>query len=71
MFDAKRFLIDHFRTPTELVAFVRAFGQEPPKNEAVYKWFGRGAVPGEWLPMLLALLEMDRGAPVSIAGYVK
>jgi len=71
MFEAKRFLVDHFRTPTELISFVRAFNHEPPKADTVYKWFSRGVLPGEWFPILLALLELDRGGPVSIAGYIK
>lgn len=70
MFDARQFLIDTFRTPTELSAFVRAYGYEPPKEATVDKWFRRQSVPSEWFPLLLGLLELDRGKPVSLVSYL-
>lgn len=54
-----------------LSAFVRAFGYEPPKAETVYKWFQRGSIPGEWFPVLLALLELEKGNAVSVSPYLR
>ncbi len=71
MFDAKRFLKDHFTYPSNVrVAFLR-YDLEAPKLAAIEKWFIRGAIPGDQWPILLCILELDKGAPVSVAGYVK
>jgi len=36
----------------------------------VEKWFQRKSVPGEWLAVLLCLLELERGEPVRLAKYL-
>ena len=71
MFDTNRFLSDNFGGHPRLIAFVRSFGYEPPNAEAAYKWFRRGAVPGEWFPVLVALLELERGKPLTLVPYLK
>lgn len=70
MFDAKRFLQENFRSSVELVTFLRSYGVEPPLANTADKWWRRNSISGEWLPVLLAVLEIDRGAPVSIASYL-
>jgi len=70
MFDFNRFLHDHFVTPKGLIAFLNAYGAEAPGLPAAEKWFQRGAIPGGWLPHLLAYLELDRGEPVRLAKYL-
>lgn len=70
MFDAVRFLRDNFKHPNEVVAFFNAYGQDPPNESAVDKWFRRGALPAPWGYTLLVLMELDRGAPVSLAKYI-
>jgi hypothetical protein len=70
MFDVERFLRCYFRTPAELASFVRAYGLEPPAAATVDKWFRRASIPGKWFPVLLAFIELDRGAPVSLAPFV-
>lgn len=69
MFDAKRFLQDFFQTPAGLVAHFVAAGLEPPTEAAVEKWFQRNNIPGAQLTRILSLLEVERGAPVSLAPY--
>lgn len=71
MFDAKAFLCEKFVTPSRLASFVRAFGYAPPKEETIYKWFRRSSVPSDWFPVLLALLELEEGRPVSVSTYLK
>jgi hypothetical protein len=71
MFDAEKFLTDAFGSPEKVKQLMRAYGLPEPKDATVYKWFRRGSVPSDWLPILLAVLEIDRGAPFSIAAYVK
>jgi hypothetical protein len=71
VFDTRRFLADKFKTPASLISFVKAYGVAPPKEAATAKWFQRGSVPSEWFAVLLAVLELDDGRPVSVAGYLK
>jgi hypothetical protein len=71
LFDAQQFLTVNFKTPTGLVSFLRAYGANLPADEAVRKWFQRGAVPAEWFAVLLAYLEIDRGTPVSVIDYLR
>lgn len=71
MFDTLRFLKDHFGEPRALVAFLRAYGVDAPPEGTVDKWYRRSAIPSTWLPVLLAYLELDRGAPVSTQPYLK
>lgn len=70
MFDTKSFLIDCFKTPTGLIAFLRAYNADLPSDETARKWFQRGSVPADWFAYLLAWLEIDRGAPISLARYL-
>ena len=71
MFDTRRFLQHYFCNAPGLVAFVTAFGHTPPSATAAEKWFQRNSIPSEWLPVLLALLELDNGEPVRLVGYLR
>lgn len=70
MFDALKFLQENFKTPAELIALLAAHKIGPPKDNTAYKWFSRATVPSEWLPVLLFVLELENGEPVSMARYV-
>ena len=69
MFDARRFLHDHFQSAEGVIAFCRAADVDPPNSAQAQKWFERNSIPGDWLARLLALVEQDRGAPVELAPY--
>ena len=71
MFDGRRFLNDKFKNPGGVVAMLSAYGLDTPSIASVEKWFQRGAVPGEWLPVLLTALEIDNLSAVSILPYVE
>lgn len=71
MFDTLSFLRDQFRSPPEMLAMFRDYGVQPPRDGTVSQWFHRGSVPSAWFPILLAVLELHRGHPVSIVEYVK
>lgn len=71
MFKAKQFLKENFKTPQGVLSFLRAYGAPVPGAKAVEKWFQRDSVPAEWLPVLLAYLELDGGAPVSLRDYLE
>jgi hypothetical protein len=70
-FDARRFLSDTLGSAPSVVNFIKSFGFTPPTQEAVSKWSLRGQVSAEWLPILLVLLELDHGKPVSLTRYVQ
>jgi hypothetical protein len=71
MFDTKRFLKDHFRTPPEAAALLRSYNVEPPSEGTMQQWFTRERVPSTWLPTLLIVLEIHKGQPVSLAEYME
>lgn len=68
-FDTVRFLKDRFQNPSGLAAFASAYSFSLNQS-AVEKWFQRGRVPSEWFSVLLALLELETGQPVRLAGYL-
>jgi hypothetical protein len=70
MFDAQRFMSDHFRDPDGVVGLFNAFRMDIPPRDTVRKWFERGTIPSSWLPMLIVVAELEAGRPVSLARYV-
>lgn len=70
MFRTRKFLKANFADHHALVALIASYGLHPPLADTAYKWFLRGSVPPDRLMLLLALLEMERGKPVSVAEYV-
>ena len=70
-FSVRKFLKAHWADEKKLVAFVQIYGIEPPTRMAVRKWFERETVPATWFAVLVALLEMERGKPISLIGYLE
>ncbi len=70
MFDTARFLQEHFVDADGVIGLVGKHFDQTPAREAVRKWFSRGAVPGDWLPVLLVALEMETAAPQSLRRYL-
>jgi hypothetical protein len=70
LFNTVAFLHNEFNTPPGLVAFLRAYTNDPPNLPAVEKWWQRGNIPSQWMAFILALLELDRGEPVRLACYL-
>lgn len=70
-FDAKQFLVDNFENPDKELAFLERYGVADLTRQAVYKHFVRGSIPADLLPVLLALLEIENGAPVSLTKWLK
>lgn len=69
-FNSALFLQENFRTPAELCSFAQHYGVEKLNVETVSKWFARKSLPAPWGYVLLGLLELDRGEPVSISKYL-
>lgn len=70
MFDAKQFLRDKFGSAGAVLAFASAYGVDGLNLASIEKWFQRGGIPGRWLVVLLALLELEQGRPVSLTPYI-
>ena len=70
MFDARKFLEEHFQNVGGLIAHCRALGVEPPSQAQAEKWFSRNSLTGDWLAKLLALIEIEHGEPVSVKPYI-
>lgn len=71
MFDTKRFLEDQFVSADGLVGSFNAFRMDIPSRDTVRKWFERGSVPSDWLPLLICVRELETGEPVKLAKYLK
>jgi hypothetical protein len=69
-FDSGTFLREKFKSPPDLLAFLTRYGGRAPREAAIDKWFRRGSIPSDWLPVMLALLEIENGRPVSLAPYL-
>lgn len=70
MFDSHAFLKDHFGSPPGVRRMLKAYGLPVPSYAAAQKWFGRGVTPGAWLPVLVAVRELETGEPVTLAKYL-
>ena len=71
MFHARAFLEDHFRNPATLRALCRAWGFAVPTTSACEKWWSRQSIPSAFLPILLAIAELERGEPIGISEYLE
>lgn len=71
MFSATKFLSDHFDDADGVIGLVGKHAAQVPQREAARKWFERGSIPADWLPVLLFSLECECGAPISMAPYVR
>ena len=69
-FDARAFIRERWpRTPL-MLAWLKSYGMEL-EYDRVIKWRTRGIIPSTHLALILALLEVEQGAPVSLIGYLK
>ena len=69
-FDVKAFLGDNWPNATGHHTWLRAYGLDIDK-QAVFKQYLRASIPAGQFATVLALLELERGAPVSLAKYLK
>ncbi len=68
MFDARKFLTEEIGQAQSVHAMFSSAGYVL-SLAAVKKWYQRSTIPGDWLALLLALMERERGAPVSLTEY--
>jgi hypothetical protein len=61
---------DHLTNADAVIGLANQFDVDVPAKDTLRKWFERGSIPGDWWPVVLALLEMESGKPVSLLGYL-
>lgn len=66
--DGKKFMEAECGGVRSAAALLQSYGAGPSEAN-IQKWSSRGVPPG-WVLTLLAVLEMERGAPVSVAPYL-
>jgi hypothetical protein len=69
-FDIGALLLDHFKDFDTTHLLLSTYGYSVNRT-AVYQWFYRKAVPAHWLGVLLALREVQDGAPISLTKYLR
>lgn len=70
MFDGRRFLLDHFQTPQRVTTALGVYDLPVPSIAAVEKWFSRGRVSAEYLPLLICVRELETGQCVTLSTYL-
>ena len=71
MFDGKKFLTENYHTPQHVKTVMGQYGFTDLTLAAVEKWWQRESIPGAWLPVLIAVKEIETGNPISIAKYLR
>jgi len=70
MFDGRRFLKENFQSPQRVIAALGAYGMPTPTVASVEKWFSRGRVSAEYLPLLICVRELETGRNVGLSAYL-
>lgn len=70
MFDGKKFLAENYHTPQHAQTVLSQYGFAV-SLAAAEKWWQRESVPGAWLPVLIAIKEIETGRPVSVVKYLR
>lgn len=71
MFDFAAFLADHWKDSDALHAFLLKHGVRDFEKQAIYKWWIRASIPAQGFAVVLAVLEVSEGAPVSIVKWLR
>jgi hypothetical protein len=70
MFDVKKFLQETYCDADGVVGLLRAYGVSSPPKDTIRKWFSRASIPAQWFAVLIAVMELERGAPLRLAGFL-
>ena len=70
-FDTEDFLDAFWPTAPQLHEWLANYGVADVKPQAVYKWYVRGSIPSRQFALMLTFLELERGGPVSLKGFLK
>ena len=69
-FDTKAFLAEHWPDLDKLLYFLRSYGANL-QRQALFKWKLRDSIPTEWFALLLALMELEKGRPISLIPFLR
>ena len=64
-----KFLTTHWADAHKLRKWILSYGMESPKYFTIDKWYARRSIPGQWFATILMLMEIERGAPISLKDY--
>ena len=70
-FNTKAFVADFWPSSDHLWRWLESYGQADVTKQACYKWVSRESIPADKFALMLALLEIERGAPVSLVKFLK
>jgi hypothetical protein len=70
MFNTKKFLADTYGNADGVCGIFGAYRMDIPPRDTVRKWFERSSVPSDWFPVLVAVMELERGEPIGLANYL-
>lgn len=68
-FPVKDFLTTEIGPAQTVHALLLSHGMAA-EMDTVRKWFERDSIPGDKLALILLMLEIDRGAPVSVMSHM-
>lgn len=71
MFLARKFLENEFASPEHMRNMLAAYGFPALSGDGFYKAIKRDSLSGKWLALLLGVIELERGRPVSMLRYIK
>lgn len=71
MFRTRDFLTEQFSNAQNVLVLFGSYGVRSPSLAAVEKWFSRRSIPGEYWPVLLCVLQLERGAPFDLVQYLE
>lgn len=71
VFQTKKFLVDSFGDVDKELAFMASYGIADISRQGLYKQWSRESIPSDLFPLLVALLEIEHGAPVSLVKWLK
>ena len=70
MFDTRKFLADTYQNADGVCGIFSAYKMPIPARDTVRKWFERSSIPSEWFPVLVAIMELERGEPIWLSDYL-
>ena len=70
-FDTKAFLAEFWPSAPQLHEWLANYGVADVTQQALYKQMIRDRIPSRQFALMLTFLELERGAPVSLKGFLK
>lgn len=68
--DARKFIVDNWGDTKRLAEFMKRYGHAVGLP-TINRWLERDSIPGNTLFLLIGLLEIEKGEPVSMAAWLR